>query len=255
MTGVGTFQRFLVYCLLPMIFAIAAAAFLIGFDKAGVGGNVGPFVTVLVALTIPADDAIGLLLPMLIAADVFAVGAHWRRWDRAILLRLLAAAAVGITAASLLLSNISEPLLRDIIAIAMLGFVVFYLWSANPRSTASRAQQHAWPAGLLGGATSTLAHLGGPPVMGYLVTTELKPRPLVATSAALFAAMNLLKVPAYLLAGLFNADLVAETWWTWLAIPFGVATGRALVDRIDRTAFDRMTTVLLVGGALILLVT
>lgn len=238
-----------------MIFAIAIAAFLIGFGKAGIGGTIGPFVTVLVALTIPADDAIGLLLPMLIFADAFAVAAHWRRWDGAILLRLLAAAAVGIAAASLIISNISEPLLRRIIAISMLGFVAFYLWSKNPHSAANKAQKYAWPAGVLAGVTSTLAHLGGPPVMSYLVTTELNPRPLVATSAALFAAMNLLKVPAYLFAGLFDAGLIADTWWTWLAIPIGVATGRALVDRINRTTFDRMTTVLLVGGALVLLVT
>lgn len=191
---------------------------------------------------------------MLIFADGFAVAAHWRRWDTTILLRLLATAAVGIAIASLILSSIDEPLLRRIIAIAMLGFVVFYLWSKNPHSAASKAQQHAWPAGFVAGITSTLAHLGGPPVMGYLMTTELKPRPLVATSAALFAAMNLLKIPAYLFAGLFDADLVAQTWWTWLAIPLGVAAGRALVDRIDRTAFDRMTTALLVVGALILLV-
>ena len=238
-----------------MIFAVAAAAFLIGFGKAGIGGTVGPFVTVLVALTIPADDAIGLLLPMLIFADGFAVAAHWRKWDTTILLRLLAAAAVGVAAASLVLSNIGEPMLRRLIAIAMLGFVVFFLSSKNAHSAAAKAQRHAWPAGAVAGVTSTLAHLGGPPVMGYLMTTELKPRRLVATSAALFAAMNLLKIPAYLFAGLFDADLVARTWWTWLAIPIGVATGRALVDRIDRISFDRITTVLLVGGALILLVT
>jgi uncharacterized membrane protein YfcA len=77
-----------------MIIAVAAA-FLIGFGKAGVGGSLGPFVTVLVVLTIPADDAIGLLLPMLIVADALTVAAHWRRWDRAILIRLLTAATSG----------------------------------------------------------------------------------------------------------------------------------------------------------------
>lgn len=238
-----------------MIPAVAAAAFLIGFGKAGIGGTLGPFVTVLVALTIPADDAIGLLLPMLIVADGFTVAVHWRRWDSPILMRLLAASAVGIAAASLVLSRISEPMLRRVIAVMMLGFVAFYLWSKNPNSEAGRAQRHAWPAGIVGGVASTLAHLGGPPVMGYLMTTSLAPRRLVATSAALFAAMNVLKVPAYLAAGLFDLELVADTWWTWPAIPIGVVAGRALVDRINRAWFDQMTSVLLICGALILLVT
>ena len=238
-----------------MIIAIAIAAFLIGFSKAGVGGSLGPFVTVLVALTIPADDAIGLLLPMMILADWFTIAAHWRRWDRAIVLRLLGAAIAGIAVTSLVISNVNAEQLRNIIALAMLGFVAFHLWGKRPHSAAAVARKHAWPVGFISGVVSTLAHLGGPPIVSYLLTTDLKPRRLVATSAALFTAINLLKVPAYFYAGLFDADLVAQTWWTWSAIPLGVATGRALVDRIDRVFFDRMTTTLLVGGAIILLVT
>lgn len=237
-----------------MIVAIAIAAFLIGFGKAGVGGSLGPIVTVLVALTIPADDAIGLLLPMIIIADWLAIATHWKRWDGAILVRLLSMAALGILAASFVISSISEPVLRRIIAVAMLGFVAFNLSTKNPHSTAAKAQRHAWAAGLVSGVTSTVAHLGGPPIITYLVTTDLKPRRLVATSAGLFAAMNLLKVPAYLFAGLFDVELVGEVWWTWLAIPLGVLVGRLMVGRIDRVWFDRMTTALLAAGALALLV-
>jgi len=238
-----------------MIIAIAAAAFLIGFGKAGAGGILGPFVTVLVALTIPADKAIGLLLPMLIIADVFTVAAHWRGWDRPILLRLLAPATAGIVAGGFVISYVSEPVLRRIIALAMLVFVVFYILNSRPGFAAKLVRRHAWPVGLIAGLTSAIAHLGGPPVVTYLMTTDLKPRRFVATSAALFAGMNLLKLPAYLLAGLFDGGLIAATWWTWLAIPVGVASGRAFVGRIDRLWFDRMTLGLLVGGALLLLLT
>ena len=62
-----------------MIVGVAVAAFLIGFSKAGVAGTLGPIVTVLLALTIPADDAVGLLLPILIVADWFTLAAHWRQ--------------------------------------------------------------------------------------------------------------------------------------------------------------------------------
>ena len=91
--------------------------------------------------------------------------------------------------------------------------------------------------------------------MAYLMTTGLRPRPLVATTVGLFAGMNILKIPGYLAAGLLDADLILATAWTWMAIPVGVVAGRALVDRIDRTLFDRMTAVLLVAGASVLLVT
>ena len=237
-----------------MVIIIAIAGFLIGFSKAGVGGTLGPFVTVLVALTLPADDAIGLLLPMLIIADWSTMTAHWGQWVTPMVLRLLAASALGIAIGSTLVGGISEPVLRALIAIAMLLFAIYYL-ATKTQIAAHLALKHAWPAGLVSGFVSALAHLGGPPIFAYLLTTDLKPRRFVATSAALFAVTNLLKVPAYFLAGLFDGDLIASVWWAWFTIPFGVAAGRALLGRIDRAMFDRITTTLLIGSALVLLLT
>jgi hypothetical protein len=232
----------------------AIAAFLIGFSKAGVGGTLGPFVTVLVALSLPADDAIGLLLPMLIVADGFTITAHWRQWATPIVLRLLAASVVGIALGSTILGNISEPALRNLIALAMLAFAAYYLVTRT-RVAAHLAMTRAWPAGLVAGVTSAVAHLGGPPILAYLLTTDLPPRKFVATSAALFTVINVLKVPAYFVAGLFDGELIASTWYAWLAIPFGVIIGRALVDRLDREMFDRITMTLLITGAIVLLIT
>lgn len=237
-----------------MIIVIATAAFLIGFSKAGVGGTLGPFITVLVALALPADDAIGLLLPMLIVADWFTMSAHWRQWVTSIVLRLVAASTVGVAIGSTLVGSVSEAVLRNLIAIAMLLFAVYYV-ATRTQVAARLALKHAWPAGLISGFVSALAHLGGPPIFAYLLTTDLKPRKFVATSAALFAIVNLLKVPAYFFAGLFDGALIASVWYAWLAIPVGVIVGRALVGRIDRSMFDRITTTLLIGGALVLLVT
>ena len=237
-----------------MVAIIAIAGFLIGFSKAGVGGTLGPFVTVLVALTLPADDAIGLLLPMLIIADWVTMTAHWRQWVTPIVLRLLAASTVGVVLGSTLVGSVDATLLRNLIAIAMLLFAAYYL-ATRTQIAAHLALRHAWPAGLISGFVSALAHLGGPPIFAYLLTTDLKPRKLVATSAALFTIVNLLKVPAFFLAGLFDGELISSVWYSWFAIPFGVAVGRSLVNRIDRVVFDRITTALLIGGALVLLLT
>ncbi len=236
-----------------MLFSVALAAFLIGFNKAGVAGTLGPFVTVLLALSIPADDAIGLLLPILIVADWFTLAVHWKQWDGRIYGRLLLASLVGIVIGSLVISVVDEIALRRIIAVAMLGFALFYLKSRSIRLDPEKSDRYAWPAGATSGLISTLAHLGGPPVFVYLMTTNLNPRRFVATSAVLFATINLLKVPGYFFAGLFDGELIVSTMWTWLMIPVGVATGRALVDRIDRDRFERATVSLLTIGALLLL--
>jgi uncharacterized membrane protein YfcA len=236
-----------------MFALVALAAFLVGFSKAGVAGTLGPIVTVILVLAIGADDAVGLLLPILIIADWFTVAAHWKHWDLPIYRRLLAAAAIGIVIGSLVISAIDEDTLRRIIAVAMLAFALFYVASRSIRLDPSKQQRNAWPAGIVSGLVSTLAHLGGPPVFVYLMTTNLSPRRFVATSAFLFATINLLKVPGYFAAGLFDGDLILSTAWTWVMIPVGVLAGRALVDRINREWFERVTVGLLAAGALVLL--
>lgn len=237
-----------------MLFSVALAAFLIGFNKAGVAGTLGPFVTVLLALSIPADDAIGLLLPILIVADWFTLAAHWRQWDTRIYLRLLAAALLGIAVGSLVIAAVDEVTLRRIIAVTMLGFALFYAKSRSIRLDPAKSRRYAFPAGATSGLISTLAHLGGPPIVIYLMTTNLNPRRFVATSAVLFATINLLKLPGYYLAGLFDSQLIVSTLWTWVMIPFGVLTGRTLVEKINRAQFEKVTIVLLTLGAVLLLV-
>jgi hypothetical protein len=143
--------------------------------------------------------------------------------------------------------------LRRIIAVAMLAFAAFYVKSRSIQLDPEKSRLYVWPAGATSGLASTLAHLGGPPVFIYLMTTNLNPRRFVATSAVLFATINLLKVPSYFLAGLFDGELIVSTMWTWLLIPVGVLAGRALISRINRELFERVAIVLLTVGAIILL--
>jgi hypothetical protein len=235
--------------------AVAVAGFLIGFGKSGVAGTPGPFVTVLMALTLPADDAIGLLLPMLIIGDALTVMAYWKRWDLGVLRPLVMAALGGIALGSLLISAISEPVLRRLIGVAMLIFAGGYALTQRLSIPPLALRRLAWVAGSTAGFTSTIAHLGGPPIVAYLISARLDPRTFVGTSAAFFALINILKIPGYAFAGLFDLPLILSTIWAWVLIPVGVMTGRLLVDRIERTWFERVTLLLLSLGAILLLVT
>jgi uncharacterized membrane protein YfcA len=237
-----------------VIWLVALAALLLGFNKAGVAGTLGPFVTVIMVLAMPADQAVGLLLPMLIAADSFSVAAYWRKWETRLLWPLLTAAVVGITAGTFVIARISEQGLRRLIAVALLVFSVVYVIQRGARIPQRRHRQWAMVAGATAGFTSSVAHAGGPPIIVYLMGVGLEPKRFVGTSVALFAMVNLLKVPAYLLDGLIDGKLILSTIWGWALIPVGVVLGRSLVDHVDRTVFERVTMVLLVVGAIALLV-
>ena len=238
-----------------MIGYVALAGLLLGFGKAGIAGTLGPFVTLILVLAMPADDALGLALPRLIFADTFSVAAYWRAWEGRLLPPLIAAAVVGILGGTAMISLISEDALQRVIAASMLVFVAVYVARRRVAQLRSGYRPWALAAGAAAGFTSTIAHAGGPPIVIYLMTTGLEPRRFVATSVAFFATINIIKVPGYFVAGLFDGDLIVSTLWAWITIPIGVLVGRWLVDRIDRTRFEAATVGLLAAGAIVLFVT
>ncbi len=237
-----------------VLVVVAVAGFLIGFGKAGVAGTIGPFVTVLMALVLPADDAIGLLLPMLIIGDGFSVVAHWQRWDASLLWPLLFAGVAGVGLGSVILLRIEEETLSRLIAVIMLLFIAWFAWTKRPRIPASSVLRFGWLSGVVAGITSTIAHMGGPPVVIYLMAANLSPVTLVGTTVIFFAAVNLLKVPSYVIAGVMDLNLLVHTFWAWMTIPIGVWVGRRIVGVIPKGPFESVLVLLLGVGAVMLLI-
>jgi len=241
----------------PSVFlAIGAAAFLIGLAKGGLSG-LGPLLTLLVATVVPTKVAIGVLLPLLMVGDVAALVAHRGRWNRPILVRLLPGAAVGVGFASIFLQSVSESGLQWMLAIFTMGFVVFRLVEPAIRQRANRSvpgPRWAAAAGAAAGVTSTVAHVGGPPVSVYLLAARVEPRPFVATTAALFFLINWMKVPGYLSAGLFDVDLMLTVWPVVVLIGPGILVGRWFVTVVEPHVFDRFILASLMVGAILLLV-
>jgi uncharacterized membrane protein YfcA len=229
---------------------------LIGLSKGGLGGSAGGAATPLMALVMPPELAIGLLLPLLMITDVFAVAAHWGHWDRRLLLLLVPASLIGITLGTALITSVSSDTLRIGLGIFVLLFVLYKLLEARiQRSLHYQPRNwHGYLAGAVAGFSSTLAHTGGPPITIYLLLQDIAPRVFIATSAAYFAIINWIKVPYYIFAGILHPGQLLEIGWLLLLIPVGVVLGRWLSVRIDKATFERVILVLLIVSAILLLI-
>lgn len=241
---------------LTLFYLMAAlVCLLIGLSKGGLGGLMGAMATPLMALVMPADQVIGLLLPVLMIADLFAVASHWRKWEWRHVWLLLPGSLLGVVVGTVFIQNAPTQLLRTIIGVITLLFVVYKLFEGRLKLAGKyRARDwHGLLAGTVAGFASSVAHTGGPPVSIYMLLQNLAPRPFVATTALYFTLLNWMKVPFYAYAGLFDLNRLASILWLLPVLPLGVLAGRWLTVRINKLVFERIITLLLALTALMLI--
>ncbi len=241
---------------LTFLTVFALTAWMIGLSKGGLGGTLGALATPLMALVMPAHQVIGLLLPVLMLADAFAVALHWGHWERRLLVLLLPGSLVGVMVGTLFLSWVSPHVLKLTLGLITLIFAAYKLGESRiqQRLPYRSAAWHGYLAGGVAGFSSTLAHNGGPPVSIYLLLQEIGPRAFIATSAVFFAILNWLKVPFYWQAGLFDARLLAQVALPAVVlVPTGVWVGRWLGLRLPQRRFEQVIVFLLLVTGLLLI--
>jgi hypothetical protein len=233
----------------------ALVALIIGLSKGGLGGMPGALATPLMALVMPADQAIGLLLPILMLADVFAVALHWRRWNGRLVWLLIPGAVIGVTIGTYFITNAPTRTLQIALGVIVLLFAIYKIFEKRilglfhykPRDW------HGLVAGTITGFSSALAHTGGPPVSVYLLMQDILPGVFNATAAIFFLILNWIKVPYYWYAGLFNFQLLWQVAWILPLVPVGVWLGKQFSNKVNKETFDQVMVALLVIASILLI--
>ncbi|HBM44908.1 MAG TPA: hypothetical protein DD373_14660, partial [Halomonas sp.] len=81
---------------------IIFSVYLTGVSKGGFAGGFGTLSVPLMALAISPTQAAGLLLPLLLVMDAFAVKAWWGKHDSAEVWRFVPGLFIGVTVGTLL---------------------------------------------------------------------------------------------------------------------------------------------------------
>ncbi|NTU65314.1 MAG: sulfite exporter TauE/SafE family protein [Chloroflexi bacterium] len=231
---------------------IALLGFLIGMTKGGFN-TLGALLTPVLSLVLPVSTAVGVLLPMLIVGDAFAITMYWRAWDARLVRRMLPLGIVGALIGTYLLTALSPNALRIALAIFVLLLVVYKLASDRIASLAYQSRRwHAPTVGALSGVASGMFNNGGPPFNSYLLLQKLPPRIFIATTALFFALLNLIKVPGFLYTGVLNVPLLLSLWWVFPFIPLGIWVARWLVTHVNQQTFEWIVIALLIASSIIL---
>jgi len=226
----------------------ALGVLFIGLSKAGFGGGLGMLTTPLCALAFPPRDAIGIVLPLLCAGDLFSLWHYWRKWDARNLKFLLPGAAVGIIVGVHFIGLFSPRQLNVAIGVIAVTFVLFQLFREFIfRAEGAFAPNHkaGLPCGLIAGITSSFAHGAGPVVSMFLVPQRLPKEIFVGTNVLVFFWINWIKVPFFVGNGVITSGTLLKSLWFLPLIPVGVWLGVWLNRRCSEKGFIRVVLVAL----------
>ena len=240
----------------PATLALAClAVIVIGAAKGGLSG-LGVLGTPLLALALPPAIAAALLLPVIIVQDVVSVWAFRKEWDKWIVGWMLPGTAIGIAIATGYAAVVDEKKLLLLLGLITFGFGLYRLWVERGGRIVAASNSPGWVGLLFGigaGVTSQVAHAGGPPFQMWVTPRRLPHERYIGTNAVLFAMMNWLKVPGYVLLGTLNRQtLAAATMLMPLAVVSTLITLR-YIRRMQSARFYTAIYVLMVllGGKLV----
>ncbi|WP_420395181.1 sulfite exporter TauE/SafE family protein [Nioella sp.] len=225
------------------------AAFLMGLSKGGV-----PMIAILSVplLSLFMDPALaaGLLLPIYITTDIYAVYLFRKAFSVRNLKILLPAGACGVGLGFLAVSYVPGDAIKLLVA----GIALSYLLHSLRRRLSKRdfpPKPADMPRGLIWGAlsglTSYISHAGGPPYQAYVLPQRLDKLTYLGTTTIFFSAVNLLKVPPYIVAGQITWDSFGQAVWLIPCALAGAWSGAKIARLLPERVFFLLVEIALAG--------
>ncbi|MFV1875826.1 sulfite exporter TauE/SafE family protein [Nioella sp.] len=225
------------------------AAYLMGLSKGGV-----PMIAILSVplLSLFMDPALaaGLLLPIYITTDMYAVYLFRKAFSVRNLKILLPAGACGVGLGFLAVSYVPGDAIKLLVA----GIAMSYLLYSLRRRVSKREfppKPADMPRGLIWGAlsglTSYISHAGGPPYQAYVLPQRLDKLTYLGTTTIFFSAVNLLKVPPYIVAGQITWDSVGQAVWLIPCALAGAWSGAKIARLLPERVFFLLVEIALAG--------
>lgn len=236
-----------------MVIALGAAC--VGLGKGGLPG-VGNLTVVLLALALPAKASVGVLLPILIAADIVAVVVYRRHALWSYILKLAPWTVLGLLIGWAVFSRVDDGTVRTLIGVILLSMCgVHFLRKWMRRNEAGEDALPHHPAfiaatGIIGGFATMIANAAGPVAALYFIASGLPKYAYIGTAAWFFFLVNLFKVPFMVQLGIIDFSSLG---FSASFIPYAVVAAiiaRFIVKRINQRVFEFLIWFFVIVGGL-----
>jgi uncharacterized membrane protein YfcA len=218
---------------------LALAALSVGVSKTGFGG-IG-----LIAVFLMADlfgkPSVGILLPMLVVADitVYPLFRRYASWGP--VWKLMPPMLVGLAIGYVLLERIPEDAAPPVIGgliLLMVGIQLFRRYATEWFDKMAASKGFGLGAGVAGGISTMMANAAGPVIQLFLLSRRFEKMELIGIGARLFLLVNILKLPFMRELDMINRETLTLNAMTVPLILIGVFFGRRLVKTVSQRAFE-----------------
>jgi uncharacterized protein len=220
-----------------------------GISKAGLAG-LGLLNVLIMASLIPGQASSGVVLPLLIGADIMAARKYRTAVQWPLILKVGVPMLVGVVVATFFMWQTRakpDAFFSHIVGWLVLSLCVLQLIRQQWPALDARLPQStlfAWCVGLLGGVATMLANAAGPISTLYLLIVGLGKKEFVHTMAWWFLILNLLKVPFMVALGLIGPGSLWLNVALFPAVAVGFWLGGRLLERVPQQLFNQLALAL-----------
>ncbi len=221
------------------IFIVLSVALLTGMAKTGVHGA-GMLSVPLLANVFGGQLSSGIMLPMLVLADVFGVWYYHRHASWHHLKILFPWAAVGVIVGTIAGSYINDHMFKMMMAGTIVLSVIIMLWleKIGTQDNIPKSKIFGVGTGIAGGFTSMVGNLAGSVMSVYLLSVRLPKNAFIGTTAWFFLVVNWFKVPFHVFAWhTISLNTLLFDLLTLPAIILGAYLGIILVRKLTDTMY------------------
>jgi uncharacterized membrane protein YfcA len=233
---------------LGLLLAVAA---LVGMAKTGLQGA-GMIAVPMLALVFGAKSSTGVMLPILIFADLFGVYYYNKHANWQHLKKLLPFAFAGVILGTITGNVINETVFaHSMIAIIFVSLGIMIWRESNAKADIIDSFWFVAAIGIAGGFTTMVGNLAGPVMALYLLSMQLPKNQFIGTAAWFFLIINLLKMPFHIWVWeTITWDTVLLNTALLPAIAIGAVLGISIVKKIPEAGFRWFVIIMTAASAL-----
>ena len=232
-------------------------ALLLGMAKAGLSGF-GLAVVPVMALIFGAKESTGVILPMLISADIMAVIYYHRNAVWKHIIRILPWVAAGIVIALITGNLINDNQFRLVmVTVVWTMLILMIINDFRKKKDSSIPENYLFRSfmGLSGGFATMIGNAAGPVFNLYFLAMRLPKKEFIGTSAWLYLIMNTGKLPLQALVWkniTFNSlilDLISIP-----VIAFGIFLGIHIVKLMPENVYRYFVIITTIAASALLII-